>query len=143
MELKMEWQGKLAFSGTAPSGHEVVTDSLPEFGGEGRAPTPMEMLIAAVIGCSGIDIVSILQKMKLSMEKFQVEAKGERAESHPKRYTSIEMHYIVSGDIPEDKLVRAIELSLNKYCSVAHSLNADMKASYSLNNGEKKKVKLA
>ncbi|WP_156854725.1 OsmC family protein [Oceanobacillus sp. AG] len=136
MELKMEWEGKRAFSGVTPSGYPFITDGLPEFGGEGRGPTPMEMLLGTVIGCTGIDIISILEKMKLAPKAFHVKAKGDRSQSHPRRYKDIHLHYTVNGDIPEDKLYRAIELSLNKYCSVVYSLNAEITASYSLNGGD-------
>ncbi|MCF3941974.1 OsmC family protein [Oceanobacillus alkalisoli] len=136
VELKMKWEGKRAFTGVTPSGHQLITDGLPEFGGEGRGPAPMEMLLGTVIGCTGIDIIAILEKMRLVPTDFHVEAKGDRAQSHPRRYRDIYLHYTVIGEIPEDKLYRAIELSLNKYCAVSYSLNAELKASYSLNGGD-------
>lgn len=135
MELKLNWEGKRTFTGVTPSGHQLITDGLPAFGGEGRGTTPMEMLLGAVIGCTGIDIIAILEKMRIAPTEFHVEAKADRSQSHPRRYTDIHLHYTVTGDIQEDKLYRAIELSLNKYCSVAYSINAELTASYSLNGG--------
>jgi putative redox protein len=142
MKLEMEWQGKRFFSGMTDKGHEIMTDSLPEFGGENRSATPMEMLLGSVIGCTGIDIVSILEKMKYPPQSFDIHATGDRAQSHPRAFTDIHLHYMIKGEIPEDKLYRAIELSLNKYCSVAYSLRAELTATYTLNEGEKKTVDL-
>lgn len=142
MELKMDWRGKRLFSGVTASGHQLITDATPEFGGENQGANPTEILLGAVIGCTGMDIISILEKMQLSPVDFNVQATGNKAQSHPRRFKKINLHYTISGDIPEDKLYRAIELSLNKYCSVAYSLNAKLEASYSLNGGAKKIVDL-
>lgn len=142
MDLKMAWQGNKSFSGKTGSGIDLVTDGIPEIGGENRGATPMEMLLGATIGCSGIDILSILEKMRLTPTHFDIEAKAERAQSHPRRFTEIKMHYTIDGEIPEDKVVRSIELSLNKYCSVAYTLNATISASYTLNGGERKQMDL-
>lgn len=142
LELKMDWRGKRLFTGMTASGHQLITDAVPEFGGGNQGASPTEMLLGAVIGCTGMDIISILEKMKLTPENFTVQAIGDKAQSHPRRFTTINLHYTISGDIAEEKLYRAIELSLNKYCSVAYSLNATLKASYSLNGGAKKIVEL-
>ncbi|MFP5113816.1 OsmC family protein [Bacillaceae bacterium C204] len=139
MELTINWKEKMAFSGVTPSGHEFTMDAAPEVGGENSGPRPTELLLEAVAGCTGIDIISILQKMRLKPTAFQMDVKGERAEEHPKRFTTINIHYALDGDLPEDKVVRAIQLSKDKYCSVSHSLNAEITVSYSLNGvkGEK------
>lgn len=138
----MKWIGAWTFSGLSPSGNEMIIDSLPEFGGDGRAATPMEMLLGSVIGCTGIDILSILEKMKQTPSHFQVDTKGDRAESYPRRFKKIHLHYAVSGDVSENGLRRAIELSINKYCSVTYSLNAKIVCSYSLNNEAEKTIEL-
>lgn len=137
MELRVEWQGKMAFSGITPSGHPLVIDGAEDIGGENRGIRPMEMLLGAVVGCTGIDIISILKKMQLEPTEFRIEAKGERAASHPKRFTNIHIHYTFTGDLANDKVFRAIELSLNKYCPVAYSLNAHVLGSYAINGKEK------
>lgn len=142
MDLKVEWQGKMAFSGITPSGHELITDASEAAGGENRGVRPMELLLGAVVGCTGIDILSILGKMRIEPTAFTMEANGERVESHPKRFTRIHIHYALDGELPEDKVFRAIELSLNKYCSVAYSLNADIIGSYSINGGERMNLEL-
>jgi len=139
MELTINWKEKMAFSGVSPSGHEFIMDAAPEVGGENSGPRPTELLLQAVAGCTGIDIISILQKMRLNPTAFQMDVKGERAEEHPKRFTTINIHYALDGELPEDKVVRAIQLSKDKYCSVSHSLNAEITVSYSINGvkGEK------
>jgi putative redox protein len=139
MELTINWKEKMAFSGVTPTGHEFIMDAAPEVGGENSGPRPTELLLQAVAGCTGIDIISILQKMRLEPTAFQMDVKGERAEDHPKRFTSINIHYALDGELPEDKVVRAIQLSKDKYCSVSHSLSAEITVSYSINGvtGEK------
>jgi putative redox protein len=138
MELTIKWNEKMAFSGTTPSGHEIKMDAAPEVGGENTGARPTELLLNAVAGCTGIDIISILHKMRLEPSSFRMDVKGERADDHPKKFTTINIHYALEGDLPEEKVVRAIQLSKDKYCSVSHSLSAEISASYSINgvNGE-------
>ena len=133
MELTVKWNEKMAFSGTTPSGHEIKMDAAPEVGGENTGARPTELLLNAVAGCTGIDIISILHKMRLEPSSFQMDVKGERADDHPKKFTTINIHYALEGDLPEEKVVRAIQLSKDKYCSVSHSLSAEISASYSIN----------
>lgn len=138
MEMTINWNGKMAFSGVTPSGHEIKMDAAQEIGGENSGARPTELLLNAVAGCTGIDIISILQKMRLDPKSFEMQVKGERADDHPKRFTGINIHYALEGDLPEDKVIRAIQLSKDKYCSVSHSLNADITVSYSINGVEGK-----
>jgi len=139
MELTIKWKEKMAFSGQTPSGHEISMDAAEEIGGQNTGARPTELLLNAVAGCTGIDIISILTKMRLEPTSFQMDVKGERADDHPKKFTTIHIHYALEGDLPEDKVVRAITLSKDKYCSVSHSLNAEITTSYSINGvqGEK------
>lgn len=133
MDLTINWKEKMAFAGVTPSGHEIVMDAAPEVGGENSGPRPTELLLQAVAGCTGMDIISVLHKMRLEPSAFQMDVKGERAEDHPKRFTTINIHYALDGELPEDKVVRAIQLSKDKYCSVSHSLNSEITVSYSIN----------
>lgn len=123
----------MAFSNVTPSGHEIKMDAAAEVGGENSGARPTELLLNAVAGCTGIDIISILKKMRLNPKAFQMNVKGERAIDHPKRFSAIHIHYALDGELPEDKIVRAIQLSKDKYCSVAHSLNSEITVSYSIN----------
>lgn len=133
MDFTINWKEKMAFSGVTPSGHEFIMDAASEVGGENTGPRPTEILLQAVAGCTGMDIISILHKMRLEPASFQMDVTGERAEEHPKRFTSIAIHYAFDGELPEDKVIRAIQLSKDKYCSVSHSLNAEITVSYSIN----------
>ncbi len=133
MEFTVKWNDKMSFSGQTTSGHEVKMDAAEEVGGENAGPRPTELFLNAVAGCTGIDIISILTKMRLRPTAFQMDVKGERADDHPKRFTAIHIHYALDGDLPEDKVIRAIQLSKDKYCSVSHSLSAEISVSYSIN----------
>jgi putative redox protein len=131
--MTINWNGKMAFSGMTPSGHELKMDAAPEIGGENTGARPTELLLNAVAGCTGIDIISILNKMRLEPTSFKMDVKGNRADDHPKRFTEIHIHYALEGDLPEDKVARAVKLSKDKYCSVSHSLNATITVSYAIN----------
>jgi putative redox protein len=133
MNTTITWAGKMAFSSVTPSGHEIKMDAAEEIGGENSGARPTELLLNAVAGCTGIDIISILHKMRLEPSSFRMEVEGARADDHPKRFTNIKIHYVLEGELPEEKVVRAIQLSKDKYCSVSHSLNATISVSYEIN----------
>ncbi|SFJ39072.1 OsmC family protein [Thermoflavimicrobium dichotomicum] len=133
MKVEIQWKGKMHFETSTPSGHVLSLDAAPEIGGENKGPRPTEALLAAVGSCSGIDIVDILTKMRLHVESFSMEVAGERAEDHPRRFTQVHMHYKLTGNLPEEKVRRAVKLSVEKYCSVAQSLNAKLSASFEIN----------
>lgn len=133
MQATVTWNQKMGFSGETESGHFLAMDAAPENGGDNQAPRPTELLLHAVAGCTGIDIVSILEKMRLTLTSFEMDIEGERADDHPRRFTTISIHYRLEGDLPEDKVRRAIALSKDKYCSVSQSLNAEIEVYYSIN----------
>jgi putative redox protein len=133
MDMTVTWTGEMAFTGAAPSGHKIMMDASEEVGGANSGARPTELLLSAAAGCTGIDIVSILKKMRLEPSSFHMDIKGTRAEEHPKRFTDIHIHYSLEGELPEEKVVRAIQLSKDKYCSVSKSLNANITVSYSIN----------
>ena len=139
MEATIKWTKNMSFSGISGSGQEVKMDASEEVGGNNSGARPMELLLHGLAGCTGIDIISILNKMRLEPTSFEMKVDGDRAEDHPKRFTKIHIHYALEGELPEDKIIRAIQLSKDKYCSVSHSLNAEIIASYSINgvSGEK------
>jgi len=134
MKVVMEWKDHMYFEGVGPSGHTVAVDAAESVGGSNRAARPMELLLNGLGGCTSIDILSILNKMRTPLRSFRVEIEAERAEEHPKRFTKIHLHYILEGEeVTEDKARRAIKLSMEKYCSAAHSLNAEITADFTLN----------
>lgn len=133
VKTTVKWTGQLGFSGIAPSGHEIKMDAAEEAGGQNSGARPTEVLLNAVAGCTGIDIILILQKMRLQPVSFHMDVEGARAEDHPKRFTDVHIHYALEGELPEDKVIRAVQLSKDKYCSVSQSLNANITVSYSIN----------
>ncbi|MBK8900937.1 MAG: OsmC family protein [Anaerolineaceae bacterium] len=114
---KVVWSGNdLLFRGTLGSGYQF---DLSSHAGE-AAGSPMEFLLAGVAGCTAMDVISILQKMRQKVHDFSVEICGVRAEQHPKVYTEVDIVYVVRGEaINEDNVARAIELSETIYCSAS------------------------
>lgn len=98
--------------------------------------SPMETLLAAAAGCSTIDIVMILEKMKQSVTKVKVNVEGERREDHPRYFTTIHLHYIIHGEVKEKKADQAVRSSLEKYCSVSKMIDekATITSSFELIN---------
>lgn len=126
MENRMTatWAGGMRFVHHSATGHAVVTDAPADHGGLGSAPTPMELIILGLIGCTGVDVVCILQKMKQPLESFAVSAEHERAGDHPKVYTKIHVVYTLRGDLDPKKVERAVALSEKTYCSVSAMLRS-------------------
>jgi len=125
----------MQFVATSGSGHAVVMDTTEDVGGHDTGPRPMEMVLIALGGCTGMDVVSILRKMQVPFTRFEMAVDGERTAEYPKYFTKIKVIYRIWGDVPEEKLKKAIELSLGKYCSVSNSLKprADISYEYQIN----------
>jgi len=113
------WDGGMRFVHTSATGHDLITDAPVAGGGTDTAPTPMELILLGLIGCTGVDVASILTKMKEPLEGLVVSAEFERAAEHPKVYTKIHLTYQFRGKLNEKKVRRAIDLSENKYCSAS------------------------
>lgn len=125
----VEWQGGMRFKGNAAAGGPaIVVDADAKEG-----PGPMVALLIAGAGCTGADVIGILEKMQVKLRKYTMTLKGLRAEEHPKRYLAIDVAITMAGDgLDETKARRAIDLSLEKYCSVMQSLNPDITVRYEL-----------
>ena len=117
------WTGGKRFVYESASGHGLLTDAPTAAGGGDTAATPMELLILGLIGCTGVDVTSILTKMKEPLEGLRVTAETERAQEHPKIYTKIHLTYHVKGQVNPKKLERAINLSETRYCSASAMLS--------------------
>jgi putative redox protein len=109
----------LLFDGVTNHGKVDLASSSDE---AGQGATPMELLAVSLAGCTSMDVVSILVKMRQPLESFRVEVRGEKAEEHPKRFLSLEIVYYIAGAVDEKKVQRAIALSETKYCSVEATL---------------------
>ena len=121
---------------TNEAGNEVHLDVSPAEGGAGQGAGPMQTVIMALGGCSSIDIILILQKARQNIERFDVEIDYERAKDQvPALFTTIHVHYLFTGDLDAGKVRRAVDLSMNKYCSVAKILEktATITSSFSIN----------
>jgi putative redox protein len=114
-----------------PSGHDVHIDAGTDNNGYDSAPRPMEFLIAGLAGCTGMDVVSILKKMRVDFEEFNLRVLTERNEDHPKKYNKIHVIYEFKGDnLPIDKLERAAKLSQEKYCGAIASFRGSVDITY-------------
>lgn len=126
--VNASWTGGLRFTGGAPNGPSITID-----GDNATAPGPMLTLLLAAAGCAGADIVSILEKMQVKLQRCEVTVTGRRAAEYPRRYLEIAMVWTMAGEgLDETRARRAIDLSIQKYCSVLHSLNPDIRISYEL-----------
>ncbi len=124
----LAWTSGLAFEGGAPGGPSVTIDGDSTLG-----PSPMVTLLLAAAGCTGADVVSILEKMRVGLSGLRIEVTGTRREEQPKRYVALHLVFHVAGrELDETKARRAIDLSLEKYCSVVHSLAPDIAITYEL-----------
>jgi len=133
LKINVDWQGDLEFNNQLPSGHDLTVDAAEKSGGHNKGPRPMELLLAGLAGCTGIDVVLILNKMKTELEDFNMELEAERAEETPKRFTKIHITYKFKGKkLDERRVERAINLSEEKYCSASNSLNAEIISSYEI-----------
>lgn len=117
MEAKVVWKGRMSFSGSSESGYWVPLGTSPIVGGEDDGFRPMELIAIGLAGCTGMDVISILEKKKQKVTNFEVQVHAEKASEHPKVFTSIEIEYIVQGsDIDRLAVEHAVELSEKKYC---------------------------
>lgn len=124
----LTWTGGLIFEGSAPDGPAIRVD------GDGQAgPSPVVTLLLAAASCSGADVVSILEKSRAGLARFRIEVTGTRREDHPRRLTAIHFVFHLAGAaVDEPRARRAIDLSLEKYCSVIHSLAPDIVITHDL-----------
>ncbi len=117
--LNVNWTGRMSFAAEI-DGHKIQVDAKKESGGDGKGPRPKPLMLLALAGCTGMDVVSILEKMKVELDSFDLEVIGDMTEDHPKVYTNMHIIYKFGGkDLPLDKLEKAINLSQEKYCGVS------------------------
>lgn len=117
MDITLNWKGRMAFEGAGDSGFAQKMDAEEAVGGDNNGARPMEMIALGLAGCTGMDVISILQKKKQPVADFQIKIHAERAGEHPKVFTQAVIEYLVTGkNVDEAALLRAIELSAEKYC---------------------------
>lgn len=128
-EVTARWQGEMSFIGKNKTGGSVQLGTINELPGT----SPMELLLLGVAGCTGIDIVHILGKKRISLDQFEVRVRGKRANDYPMVYTEIEIEYLLwAADLKSKDVEQAIELSEDKYCSASAMMakSAEMRSSY-------------
>jgi len=117
---RLVWNGGYRLTATTGSGHEIHLDTAIDGGGENSGPGPIETFMTGLGACTSVDVVSILEKMRLTLTSLAVELQAERREEHPRIWKRLEIHYIVeSPDAPAERVRHAVELSLTKYCSAS------------------------
>jgi putative redox protein len=125
MKARVKWVEQVAFLGESESGHAVLMDGAPAAGGRNLGPRPMEMLLLGAGGCTSFDVITILKKSRQAVSDCYVEIDAERADTEPKVFTKIHMHFVVKGkDIKPEVVEKAIKLSAEKYCSASIMLGA-------------------
>lgn len=126
------------FEGTDQQGARVLIDGSAKVGGRDAAPTPTSILLMSLGGCTGIDVVSILAKMKQPLEDIEIEIRGEQREEVPTIFTKIHVHYKLKGNLKPEKVERAIELSREKYCTITKMIDsvATIESSYEILSGD-------
>jgi putative redox protein len=117
--ITARWLNDLAFEAEV-DGHKLYMDSLVEHGGKNTGPRPKPLMMVALAGCTGMDVASILQKMRINVEEFTVEVEGDVTEDHPKRFEAMKIIYRLKGkDISLKSVEKAVELSTTRYCGVS------------------------
>ena len=130
-EVQVRWREKAVFEGGAPGRPPIVVD-----GGSAATTSPVELLLLAAATCTATDVVSILVKQRVALRSLEVVVQGTRREEEPRRFTALHFHFSITGaGADETKTRRAIELSLEKYCSVMASLAPDISVTYAVTLG--------
>ncbi len=116
--VSTQWKGNLTFSSEI-NGHKLIMDAPEVAGGKDLGPSPKKLLLTAIAGCSGMDVVSILKKMRVDFDKLDIEVEGELGDEHPKYYEKMHVIYTITGkDVPLEKVEKAVKMSEETYCGV-------------------------
>lgn len=137
METELNWLQGMKFSSKTRH-HEMCFDVSKDQGGEDSAPTPKEMLLSSVCACSGMDVVAIAKKMRLTLSGLRITASAEKSNTIPGYFTSVHVKYFIDGvDLDREKIIRLVALSMTKYCGVSYMISKVTEISYDINlNGE-------
>lgn len=134
-QVRMSWAGGRKFSGVDSFGNTIVTDISKEAGGQQSGHSPAELILFALAGCTGVDVVSIMDKMRQPLESLDIEITADNNDEHPRAFYNFEVKFIARGrGIDPERFARAIQLSEEKYCIVSHTLkqNATVTTSYEI-----------
>lgn len=127
--IKTKWQGKMAFDNQIDD-HTVRIDAKAPLG-DGSGPSPKKLLLASLAGCTGIDVVSLLDKMRAPVDAFEIDTEADLTDEHPKRYSEIRIIYRFYGkDLKKSKIEKAVKMSQERYCGVSEMLRANSPINY-------------
>ena len=130
--INVKWVGDMAFEAEINE-HKILVDASPEAGGNNKGPRPKPLLMVSLAGCTGMDVISILKKMKVEVDEFNVRVEGTLTDQHPKHFTEMHLVYEFKGsNLPVEKLKHAIELSQEKYCGVSASFKKAINISHEI-----------
>ncbi|MFO7658388.1 MAG: OsmC family protein [Bacteroidales bacterium] len=130
--INLKWLEKMAFEGEL-DGFKIKVDAKADFGGTDQGPRPKPLMMVALAGCTAMDVISILNKMKVEVDDFNVKVEGELTEDHPKHFTAMHIVYQFKGkELSIDKLEKAIQLSQEKYCGVSATYRKVMKITHEI-----------
>ena len=117
--ITTKWLGNMAFESNNPSGHNLQIDAGPDDGGDSSGYRPKALMLSGLAGCSGLDVASLIKKMKLEVDDFHIETIAHLTDDHPRYYDTVKIEYHFHGrDLAEKKLRRAVDMSVEKYCGV-------------------------
>jgi putative redox protein len=133
VKTTVDWQGGLKFTGKSKFGFDITLDGSKKAGGEEDGYQPLELMIYALAGCTGMDVISIAKKMKQDVSNLQINVESEQKEEHPRFMTKAHIEYIFTGkNLKKEMLERAIQLSEEKYCVVGTTLSGITKITHSM-----------
>lgn len=130
--ISVSWKNNMAFEADI-DGHKLMIDAVESVGGENKGPTPKPLLMASLGGCTAMDVISLVKKMRQEVESFEMDIEGDLDDDFPKAYQAIKMIYKFKGkDLDMDKLEKAVTLSQDRYCGVSATLRDTVKLSYEI-----------
>jgi putative redox protein len=130
--ILVKWTGEMSFEAEVDD-HRIALDAKPEVGGRNQGPRPKPLMMVALAGCTGMDVVSLLKKMRVDLEDLNVKVEGELTEEHPRQFTSMHIIYEFRGEnLDMDKLKKAIDMSQDKYCGVSATLRKVLNLTYEI-----------
>ena len=130
--INVEWTEGMAFEANI-SGFKISMDADPEFGGKDKGPKPKPLMMVALAGCTGMDLVSLMNKMRIAYDSLNIIVEGDLTEEHPKHFTRMKVIYEITGkDIDRKKVERIVDMSKDKYCGVSHSYKKAMEIDYEI-----------
>ncbi|WP_400075597.1 OsmC family protein [Winogradskyella sp. R77965] len=142
-KITTHWKGDMVFESDNPRWPSIMMDASEEFGGTNSGMAPKAMMLSSLAGCSGLDVISTLNKMKEDIDDFKIEVSGELTDEHPKYYHSVVVDYHFYGsDLNKNKCERAVNLSVEKYCGVMEMFRrfADVKTNIIYHVGTKRNI---